>query len=165
MKIGFKRLILSCLLFCCVGCDQTAKHIAMSKLDQAPHSYLDGTFRLQLSLNPGAFLSLGAGLSPTVRSGLFCWGVAALLSCLLLFLLFSRRPRFLQTVAFGLVVAGGFSNLIDRIRFDAVIDFLNVGIGNFRTGIFNVADMFVVTGALLTVISLIREPDQHASSR
>ena len=134
-------------------------------LDQASHSYLDDTFRLQLSNNPGAFLSLGSELSPTLRSGLLCWGVAALLSGLLLFSLLSKRTRLLQTVAIGLCVAGGLSNLIDRVRFHGVIDFLNVGIGSVRTGIFNVADMFIVTGAILAITSLVREPDQHAPLR
>lgn len=162
MKIGPRSILLSCLLFCCVGCDQAAKHIAMSTLDQVPHTYLDGTLRLQLSHNPGAFLSLGEGLAPTLRSGLFCWGVAVLLSGLLLFSLLSKRTRLLQIIALGLFVAGGLSNLIDRIRFDAVVDFLNVGIGSFRTGIFNIADIFVVTGAILAIGSLIREPEQRS---
>ena len=166
MKIGPKSLLLSCLLFCCVGCDQAAKHIAMSTLDQVPHSYLNGTFRLQLSHNPGAFLSLGEGLDTPLRSGLLRWGVAALLFGLLLVSLLTKRTSFLQIVAFAFIVAGGFSNLIDRIRFDGVIDFLNFGIGSLRTGIFNIADMFIVTGAtLLAMTSLTREPDQRASPR
>ena len=44
---------------------------------------------------------------------------------------------------------GGVGNLIDRVLFEnGVIDFLNVGIGNLRTGIFNVADMAIMTGVV-----------------
>ena len=45
------------------------------------------------------------------------------------------------------MLAGGIGNLIDRIFFEnGVIDFLNVGVGNWRTGIFNVADMAIMVG-------------------
>ena len=52
-----------------------------------------------------------------------------------------------------LLLAGAVGNLIDRIRLDGlVIDFLNLGIGPLRTGIFNVADMAIMAGAVLLVI-------------
>jgi signal peptidase II len=47
----------------------------------------------------------------------------------------------------ALVAAGGASNLVDRITQGMVIDFMNVGIGPLRTGIFNVADMALMLGA------------------
>jgi signal peptidase II len=53
-----------------------------------------------------------------------------------------------------LVIGGGMSNFIDRLLYGGyVVDFLNVGIGSVRTGIFNVADVFIVTGVLLLVFS------------
>ena len=45
---------------------------------------------------------------------------------------------------FVLFLAGGLSNLTDRIAIGSVIDFLNVGIGPLRTGIFNVADVAIM---------------------
>ena len=54
----------------------------------------------------------------------------------------------------GLLVSGAVGNLIDRVRFDGlVIDFLNVGLGPLRTGIFNVADMAIMAGAALVVLA------------
>ena len=47
----------------------------------------------------------------------------------------------------ALFLAGALSNLIDRIAVGSVIDFLNVGIGPLRTGIFNVADVAIMAGA------------------
>ena len=46
-----------------------------------------------------------------------------------------------------LFAAGGASNLVDRIAYGSVIDFMNLGIGSLRTGIFNVADMAIMLGA------------------
>ncbi len=47
----------------------------------------------------------------------------------------------------ALIVSGGASNWIDRVATGSVIDFLNVGIGPLRTGIFNVADVAILVGA------------------
>jgi signal peptidase II len=53
-------------------------------------------------------------------------------------------------VALAFIAGGGISNLIDRLIYGGLVtDFLNVGIGPFRTGIFNVADMAILAGALL----------------
>ena len=54
----------------------------------------------------------------------------------------------------GLVLAGGASNWMDRLVRGSVVDFLNVGVGPLRTGIFNVADMAIMLG--LTVLLLAR---------
>lgn len=57
-------LILLFVIFTCVGCDQAAKSAAETHLRAAePISYLNNTVRLEYAENPGAFLSLGAGLS------------------------------------------------------------------------------------------------------
>jgi signal peptidase II len=55
-----------------------------------------------------------------------------------------------------LFVAGGASNWIDRIVRGSVIDFLNVGIASVRTGVFNVADVAIMLGAGLFLLSELR---------
>jgi signal peptidase II len=67
--------------------------------------------------------------------------------------LFARRLGPARFVALSLVAGGGISNLIDRFLYDGrVTDFLNVGIGSLRTGIFNLADMAILAGALLLIL-------------
>jgi signal peptidase II len=57
-------------------------------------------------------------------------------------------------VATSLLVAGGLGNLVDRItRQGAVTDFLNIGVGQVRTGVFNVADLAIVLGVALLILS------------
>lgn len=58
-----------------------------------------------------------------------------------------------------MIVAGGFSNLIDRVLYHGVIDFIVVGWGSFIWPIFNIADVFVVCGVLLMMISAYRDND------
>ena len=55
----------------------------------------------------------------------------------------------MKIFSIAMVIAGGIGNIIDRILFDRhVTDFMNIGIGNIRTGIFNVADMCVTAGVI-----------------
>ena len=58
-----------------------------------------------------------------------------------------RATNTAELVGWSLVVGGGLSNLIDRVMRDGrVVDFLRVGFGDFRTGIFNLADTAIVLG-------------------
>ncbi len=59
----------------------------------------------------------------------------------------------------ALLLAGAVGNLIDRLRFDGlVIDFMNLGVGGLRSGIFNVADMAIMAGALLLALRVTNAP-------
>ncbi len=49
--------------------------------------------------------------------------------------------------------AGGVSNWIDRLLGGSVVDFLNVGIGWMRTGVFNVADVAIMLGIALFMLA------------
>ena len=74
-------------------------------------------------------------------------GVGVLLAGMLAFAILYRRLRPMALVALALFLGGGFSNWFDRLAYgNVVVDFMNAGIGPVRTGIFNVADLFVVGG-------------------
>jgi signal peptidase II len=142
-------------LCCCVGCDQVSKSAARSMLQTGiTESLFSDSLRLQLTQNPGSFLSLGASLPEPLRFGLFTAVVAIVLIGLVCAALFARLST-ARFVALALVAGGGISNLIDRLLYDGrVTDFLNVGIGSLRTGIFNLADMAILAGALLLVLRM-----------
>jgi len=141
-------------LCCCVGCDQVSKSAARALLSSGvTESLFADSLRLQLVQNPGAFLSLGDSLSEQMRFTLFTAAATVLLIGLVCVSLFARRLRPARFIPLALIAGGGISNLIDRLIFDGrVTDFLNVGIGSFRTGIFNLADMAILAGALLLVL-------------
>jgi len=146
-------IIVMATLGCCVGCDQVSKSAARALLPSGvTESLFADSLRLQLVENPGAFLSLGASLPEHLRFSLFTAAAAMILVALVCAALFARLGV-ARIIAIGLVAGGGLSNLIDRLAYDGrVTDFLNVGIGSFRTGIFNVADMAILAGALLLII-------------
>jgi signal peptidase II len=143
-------------LTCCVGCDQVSKSAARTMLHSGvTESLFSDSLRLQLTENPGSFLSLGASLPEQLRFTLFTAAVAVILVGLVCAALFARRLSAARFVALALVAGGGISNLIDRLLHDGrVTDFLNVGVGSLRTGIFNLADMAILAGALLLVLRM-----------
>ena len=147
------------LLLTTVGCDRVTKHLAIVHLSgAAPRSYLQNTIRLQYAENSGAFLSLGADLPDTVRTMVLTVGVAILL-VLVAILAIHRKWMGLPLAGAALMWGGGASNLIDRAARGHVVDFLNVGVGSLRTGIFNVADVAVLLGAVLIAVGDLR-PDK-----
>lgn len=144
-----KRLGLAALvLVTSVGLDQATKQLATrALLGQGVKSYLGDVFRLEYARNQGAFLSLGATLSESTRYLLFTVGVGIVLAFLLYAALRQEKLGTGQRVAYLLMVGGGLSNGYDRVMTGGkVTDFMNLGIGSLRTGIFNVADLAIVAG-------------------
>ena len=157
MKFTKRLIIILIVLISCVGCDQVTKSIAVSHLPaMKTFSYLGDTLRLQLSYNQGAFLSMGHSLPEFLRRSIFTVGTCFILLGVLIFVLSLKSGTFPVILAISLFIAGGVGNLIDRILHDGnVVDFLNVGIGLIRTGIFNIADLAIVGGAVLLIFTTI----------
>lgn len=153
-----KLLFVMTLLFSCVGCDQITKTIARDSISRtAPHSYFGGIVRLEPTENSGAFMSWGARWPEAVRVVVFSVLTALTLVAVGL-ALYLRENRAAVLVGGFLFVGGGIGNLIDRIAKSSVTDFLFVGYGPLHTGIFNVADMAIVIGVLIWMISASRRP-------
>ena len=137
-----------------VGCDQATKQIAVDKLDVVrPITLLGDVVRLQYVANPGAFLSMGADWPPAVRAWLLTGVVGGFSLAALLYSLIGRRLVWLEIAGLAFLAGGGLGNVLDRaFRDGIVVDFMNVGIGRLRTGIFNVADLFIEAGVVLLLI-------------
>jgi signal peptidase II len=136
-----------------IGCDRVTKHYAARELMGSPgKSYLADTLRVEYVENSGGFLSMGANLPERTRTLIFVVGTAAVLIGLSFGLLRHGRSGW-GTLGLSLIWAGGISNLIDRIAHGHVADFLNLGIGPLRTGIFNVADVAITCGVGLILLT------------
>jgi signal peptidase II len=138
----------------CVALDQATKLVARSRLiDGHRLSFLGDVFRLELTRNSGAFLSLGANLPPAIRGAILTWGVLILAAGATWVALFRRAGSPAAQLGAALVAGGGFGNLWDRLTAHGMVtDFMNLGLGTLRTGIFNVADLFIVAGVVLLVL-------------
>ncbi|MCX5846580.1 MAG: signal peptidase II [Deltaproteobacteria bacterium] len=161
-----KRLtMIFLLLFVCVGCDQSTKYTAKHFLEgQQTLSYMGDIFRLSYTENTGAFLSLGAGMPEKLRYAMLVVMVSIFLFGFLLFVILSKKLNSLAVLSSALIIGGGLGNLIDRIiNKGSVIDFMNIGIGTIRTGIFNVADLAIMAGVLMFAAFYVKKPHNQAN--
>jgi len=153
------RALLAAVLIGTIGCDRITKRIATQTLAGGPdRSFLAGTVRMAYAENPGGFLSLGADLSPGGRTAVFLIATGLMLVAMTVV---AVRSRWSSSAVLGvtLFVGGGLSNWIDRALTGKVVDFLNLGVGPLRTGIFNVADVAIMIGlALLLAAEYGRRP-------
>ena len=166
MNIKTRALVIGLILFADIGLDRVTKIVAKQNLPKYDViSLLGDTIRLQAAENTGAFLSLGADIPGPTRYILFTLLVGVFLTGMLLYLLASKALSRFQVASLSLVLGGGFGNLIDRLLHEGrVFDFLNVGIGRLRTGIFNVADMSITFGVLWFLILAFMNRDGDAAS-
>ena len=135
--------------------DQVTKWWASHYLTQGVmNSYLADWLRVGYVENTGAFLGLGSGLSDVAKFWIFVAAVGLILLGLLIFMLKSKQQNVYSLVSLSCIFSGGLSNFYDRaMNNGAVIDFLNVGIGTVRTGIFNVADMAIMLGVIMLLFA------------
>lgn len=146
------RILLAAAIVLTIGCDRVTKHVATTTLAGMPgKSFFADTVRLQYAENTGGFLGIGSDLHPGLRTVLFTAATGVMLLAMTVAAV-RWRVSGLSLLGVTLFIAGGVSNWIDRVARGSVVDFLNVGVGPVRTGIFNVADVAILFGVALIAV-------------
>ncbi|EFQ62847.1 MULTISPECIES: signal peptidase II [Pseudomonas] len=144
-----------------VAVDQLVKLLALVSL-QANSLKIGSNpinLALELSLNPGAFLSLGAALPPQVKQLIFIIGVAVVVAWAMGWSLSNWNQPLRKVLPLYAIALGGIANLIDRVFRDGhVVDYMVLNIGPAHTGVFNIADIAITVGALYLLIELFMKP-------
>ena len=132
--------------------DQLSKQVAITSLKlHVPVPVVDGLFNWMLTYNYGAafsFLAQASGWQRWFFSGLAV-GISALL---VLWLRRVERRDWRQALPFALIIGGALGNLVDRLRFGYVVDFVDLYWGRHHWPAFNLADSAIVVGALLLIL-------------
>ena len=158
MKTKRLPLILIIMLLS-IGLDRITKIWAIRELkDEGVRTYLNDFIRLVYAENTGAFLSMGSGLNEQVRYWVLTILPILVLLYVLYMTLFSADMNRIQVASFTFILAGGLSNIFDRLMEGRVVDFLNMGFDGLRTSIFNVADMSIMLGLFMMLPQLFRKP-------
>ena len=159
-KAKIKRWVIIIIIMASVIiADQATKELAREYLTDSPTiSYWNNFFLLHYAENDGAFLSMGSNWPTLVRT-IFLTIIPVIFLLILFFvILFSKDMDNLTTIAFALILGGGLSNMWDRILHSGfVVDFMNLGIGSLRTGIFNVADMAITCAFFIIIFHMIMQ--------
>jgi len=157
--LNFRRIfvILFTLAFA-IYSDQYTKVIAEKYLsDLEPISFYSNILVFSYVENSGGFLGIVMDLPAIIQFILLNICVTIILSYCLYYLFFKNNPSILQTITLAVITGGGISNLVDRITNNGgVIDFIQVGIDPLKTGIFNLADMYILGGSFLLGFLLLK---------
>ena len=145
-----------------VVADQLAKWLVLARLSPGERLELTSFFNLVLAFNKGAAFSFlaGAGGWQTPLLVAFALVAAVIVSVLLV----RSRARRLFSAGLALVLGGAVGNVIDRLRFGHVVDFLDLHAGGWHWPAFNVADSAITIGAALLIIDGFRHHERRAGA-
>ena len=150
-----------------IGCDQASKIAVRSNLEYNERvSIIGDSFTMIKVENTGAFLSFGDDWPGFARIALL-----KILPMLIMvwLMVMAFRSKLSRIGLFGLtaIIGGGVGNMIDRLAYDSVTDFLYIDLGFFETGIFNLADVSIMVGIgllLLHYLKDLRKPKANTPS-
>ena len=151
------KLLYLITLIVITGGDQFTKHLVSSSMQLGQSQEIINNFLyFTYAHNTGVAWGMLAG-------HLWLFIIVALVSAVLMIVFFMKTRRYEVLTRFGLVLtfAGMAGNLIDRVMYGYVRDFIDVVIFNYNFPIFNVADMAVVIGVILIIIEIVFEEYIH----
>jgi signal peptidase II len=161
MKTLFTQTSLKwlCLTVIFLVIDQLSKYWVVDKLELYQSIEIFSFFNFTYVQNPGAAFSFLADQAGWQRW--FFTAVASIASIVFIYWL-AKTPKE-QTylgIAFALMLSGALGNLIDRVLFGYVIDFIDIYLGTYRWPAFNIADSVIFIGAALMIIDSFKNPPE-----
>ncbi len=161
-RVTHAGLVLSVAALCTLG-DLLVKALARARFSSSPPiSLWGGLIRIDYSENLGGLLGLGGALPGPARFLVFTVAMAVLATAVLAGALLLRRLSPGQRAGLALIAGGGLGNLLDRIfHAGAVTDYLSLGVGTVRTGVFNLADLALLVGILMVLTLRSGRPDRE----
>jgi signal peptidase II len=145
MKVHIRRLIIIASLT--ILLDQVSKYIVMRGMALGQSiPVIDGILQLTYIMNPGAAFGFLSSSSESFRIPFFLAISFLAITVVLVFYLRSARGNLLLQIGLSLVLGGAVGNLIDRLRFHKVVDFIDLYFRQFHWPAFNVADSAISIG-------------------
>jgi len=139
-----------------VGCDQVSKKMVRQSIAPNATIYVLHDYVTVTNVeNTGAFLSLGESLPKTIKNILLSLLPFIAITLGLFYVVNKQSLPNLMLAGFCFVIGGGIGNVFDRLVYGSVTDFLHINFGIFQTGIFNLADLSIITGVLIILLQSI----------
>ena len=152
-KNSLKFALLLIIVALNLGCDQVTKIAARKNIEFYERiNIIEDHFILTKVENTGAFLSAGSNLPAFIRTSLLIVLPTVVLMYGLFFLYVNKAlPRLMQ-IGICFLIGGGIGNIYDRIVHGSVTDFVFMDFVLFRTGVFNMADVYIMVGIGLLLL-------------
>lgn len=136
-----------------IGLDQLTKYIMRERLNFAEPVVVTSHWNWCLNYNQGAAFSFLANQASW--SKIFFGVIAVIVSLGLIYYILYRSYSLITGIALGFILGGAVGNLVDRIIFGRVTDFIDWYYGSFHWPTFNIADSFITIGVILLILESI----------
>ncbi len=137
-----------------IGCDQMTKNEIRSNIrDHERIHILENNLILTKVENTGAAMSFGQDFSPVIKLLIFQVFPVLVMLYLCYYLVSAEKKIGVNFIAMAFIIGGGIGNVIDRVIYQSVTDFVYLEFGPLHTGIFNMADLSVTIGVLALIIN------------
>jgi len=120
---------------------------------------VEGFFNISYVRNPGAAFGFLAHASPIFRSIFFALVTVLAIGLICYYLVKSRADQPRLVFALSLILSGALGNLIDRVRFGEVVDFIDVYWRTYHWPAFNIADSAISLGALIMALEMLKNQE------
>lgn len=141
--------------------DQISKTLMVNWLDLYERVAILPFFNLTLAHNTGAAFSFLAGAGGWQR-WFFVLLAVVISAVLVIWMKRLAATARLEAISLALIIGGAIGNVIDRLIYGYVIDFLDVYVGTYHWPAFNIADSAICIGAVLLIIDSFRKPAAKA---
>ncbi|MBS1668958.1 MAG: signal peptidase II [Bacteroidetes bacterium] len=149
----YRVIVILLIIVMNIGCDQVSKKIVRERVaENETVELLKNHFILTRVENSGAFLSLGDSLSKPGKNILLSAlpMIALIFAAIYVFTKHDLSSLSLLSICF--IIGGGIGNIFDRMVHGSVTDFFYIHYGIFQTGVFNMADLSITTGAIMILL-------------
>ena len=155
--------IILLMIFANIGCDQVSKKIIRHNVSENQTIEMLRNHLIVMRVeNTGAFLSFGDSLSKSGKNILLSVLPVIALAIASIYVFAKQNISAVSVIAICFIIGGGVGNIFDRIAYGSVTDFLYIHFGIFQTGIFNLADLSITSGAIIILLqSLYRRMRQQ----
>ncbi|WP_031528028.1 signal peptidase II [Dyadobacter crusticola] len=146
----FRNTIILVILIANIGCDQISKQVIRKNVGfYETRRVIKDYFVITYVENSGAFLSIGSNLPAAIK--LVVLSIIPLIALLfgVFYILTKRNLTLLSGLALSFAIGGGIGNIYDRMIHGSVTDFMHINLGFVQTGIFNMADVSIMTGMFI----------------
>jgi signal peptidase II len=125
---------------------------------------IGGFFNITYVRNPGAAFSFLADAPQAFRMVFFITVTVFAILLVLFYIVKSKIEEPFVIFALSLILSGAIGNLIDRVRFGEVVDFIDVYVSSHHWPAFNVADSAITVGACFLILEILREKKRQNDS-
>ncbi|WAC14413.1 signal peptidase II [Dyadobacter pollutisoli] len=148
-----RNISILCILVANIGCDQISKNVIRQNVGfYETIDVIEDYVTITYVENTGAFLSIGSALPETLK--IIILSVIPLIALFfgIIYILLKKNLSWMSALALSFAIGGGIGNIYDRLVHGSVTDFMHINFGVFQTGIFNMADVSIMTGMFIFLV-------------